>query len=135
MTRYEDLVVGHAEEIGEHHFSEAEIRDFREQFDPLPDGAPLTVSLWHLTATWMGFNIRRAQALSESYMFSPGVRDIQPGAPVVPGDRIAFRTTILSKRESRSRQGLGLVENLSEGMHADGRLAVRFVGAGFMPID
>ena len=45
---------------------------------------------------------------------APGIDQIKWKRPVLAGDRLTGRTTVLSRRESRSRPSIGLVSFRSE---------------------
>jgi len=61
-----------------------------------------------------------------------GMSDIAFPAPVFAGDTIHVRTTVLSKRESKSRPGAGIVEFEHVGMNQDDRVICTCKRSAFM---
>ncbi|WP_337188114.1 MaoC family dehydratase [Phenylobacterium sp.] len=61
-----------------------------------------------------------------------GMTDVAFPAPVFHGDTIRIRTTVASKRESRSRPNAGIVELLHEARNQDGVLVARCMRAALM---
>ena len=55
-----------------------------------------------------------------------GWDEVRMPAPVFEGDTIYAQTTILSKRESKSRPNMGLVEIESTGFKQDGTVVLKF---------
>lgn len=136
----EDYEIGALDDFGRLVFTESELTAFRARYDPAPAGAPLTASLWHLTAAWMGLKVRAMQAEAAAlgaqagYVFSPGVRDIVAFAPVRPGEVVALTGIVRSKRPSRSMPDWGVIEGDTHVTHQDGRLALHFRGFHFAPM-
>ena len=57
---------------------------------------------------------------------SPGIDELKWTRPVVAGDVLGMRTTVLNKKESRSRPEMGLVQVLNEVLNQQGQLVMSF---------
>ncbi|TVR11786.1 MAG: hypothetical protein EA385_00765 [Salinarimonadaceae bacterium] len=62
---------------------------------------------------------------------SPGFKDLKWLRPVYPGDVIAYRSTVIDKRPSRSRPGWGLVFHRNVGIDGEGSPVISFDGCVF----
>lgn len=60
------------------------------------------------------------------YAVNLGWDEVRMPAPVFEGDTIYAQTTVLSKRESKSRPHMGLVEIKSTGFKQDGTVVLEF---------
>ena len=147
MTRwFEDIVVGEPMRLGSHSFTEAEIIRFAKTYDPQyfhvdPEAAKagpfggLVASGWHTVS--VGHRIMVDALFEEADRLrdlgeepgvagpSPGVNKAEFKAPVRPGDTIAYRLTVTSKRPSNSLPGWGVLLNDMEGFNQRGELAYR----------
>jgi acyl dehydratase len=121
---FEDFVEGRSIDLGGKDVSAAEIVEFAGEFDPQPmhlDEAAgkasilggLSASGWHTCAIFMRL-ICDAFLLDSTSQGSPGVDKIKWKKPVLAGDRLVGKTTVLAKRESMSRASIGLVTLRSE---------------------
>jgi acyl dehydratase len=54
--------------------------------------------------------------------------------PVLLGDRIAFSTEVIAKRET-SRPGVGLITSRNRGVNQRGELVIEFVASVFAPVE
>ena len=101
-----------------------EIVEFAGEFDPQPmhlDEAAgkasilggLSASGWHTCAIFMRL-LCDAFLLDSTSQGAPGIDRIKWRKPVLAGDRLTGRATVLSRRESRSRPSIGLVAFRSE---------------------
>lgn len=136
---YEDLAPGRVIELGELVVDRADMIDFARRFDPQPFHLDeeagrrsvlggLAASGWYTASLWMRAYVDTVLADSTS-QGSPGGRELSWLAPVYAGDKIAFRTEVLSARVSRSRPGLGLVE-ISGTVHREDETVLRVVFTG-----
>lgn len=116
---YEDFAVGLVLPLGEKLVTAGEIVDFAAEFDPQPmhlDEAAgqesllggLAASGWHVCGLFMRM-MCDAYLLDSTSQGAPGVEHVRWLRPVLAGDRLTGRTTVLSRRLSKSRAGLGLV--------------------------
>lgn len=116
---WEDLPVGHTQEVGSTTLTREQVLDFARQFDPQPfhlDEAAaaegvfgrLSASGWHTCAACMGLMVRhffsKAAALG-----SPGLERVEWRKPVFPGDTLRLVHVVTDSRPSQSRPGVGLV--------------------------
>jgi itaconyl-CoA hydratase len=60
------------------------------------------------------------------YAVNLGWDEIRMPAPVYEGDTIYARTEVLSKRESKSRPNMGVVEIRTSGFNQDGTIVMQF---------
>lgn len=153
MDFFEDIAVGHRDEIGAHTFTAEEIKRFAQAFDPQPfhlDEAraaeshfgALCASGWHTQAVWMKLNVRHWQNLKSKRQASgqpiarigpsPGFDDLKWLKPVYAGDTITFENEVIGKKASRSMPGWGLVSFRMVGRNQKGDDAISFVGHVFV---
>ena len=116
---YEDFVEGTTIDLGHKLVTADEIVEFAAEFDPQPmhldeDAGKagilggLSASGWHICAMFMRM-ICDGFLLDSTSQGAPGIDHVRWKKPVLAGDRLAARTTVLAKRLSRSRPSLGLV--------------------------
>ncbi|GIL00941.1 MAG: enoyl-CoA hydratase [Alphaproteobacteria bacterium] len=116
---YDDFAEGEVIDLGSYAVTAEEIIEFAEEFDPAPfhlseEGGRasllgrLSASGWHTCAMTMRMLYDHLLANS-SGQGSPGIDEARWLAPVVPGDTLTGRATVLSRRLSASRPGIGLV--------------------------
>jgi acyl dehydratase len=121
---FDDFTQGGTIELGAATVTAEAIVEFAREFDPQPmhldeEGGRrsllggLSASGWHSCVIFMrlfcdGF------LLASTSQGSPGVDSVKWKKPVLAGDRLSARTTVLGKRLSRSRPSLGLVTLRSE---------------------
>ncbi|HEV1999484.1 MAG TPA: MaoC family dehydratase [Xanthobacteraceae bacterium] len=117
-----------------------EIIAFASEFDPQPmhldeEAAKktmlggLSASGWHVCALMMRM-IADALVLNSSSMGAPGVDEVKWLKPVRPGDALSVRLTVLDKRESKSRPGVGLIRQRCEMVNQRGELVLESSYAG-----
>jgi acyl dehydratase len=140
-TFFEDIVVGEVREFGSYEVTEAEIREFGERYDPQPIHTDpdvedpvlggLVASGWQVTAITMRLLVDGPVG---EYARSVGrqVDDLQWRSPVLPGDVLSARSTVLGKRVDEGREGYGLVTTRVETLDADGTLVARFVSESML---
>jgi acyl dehydratase len=121
---YEDFVEGASLDLGTKHVSAAEIIEFASEFDAQPmhlDEAAgkasilggLSASGWHTCAMFMRM-MCDAFLLDSTAQGAPGVDHVKWKKPVLAGDTLSGKLTILGKRQSRSRPQVGLVSMRAE---------------------
>ena len=121
---FEDFVEGGSIDLGAKDVTAEEIIEFAGEFDPQPmhlDEAAgkasilggLSASGWHTCAIYMRL-LCDAFLLDSTSQGAPGIDRIKGKRPVLAGDRLNGRTTVLSSRESKSRPSIGLVAFRSE---------------------
>lgn len=121
---FEDFIEGNCIDLGTKLVAADEIVEFASEFDPQPmhlDEASgkasllggLSASGWHTCAIFMRL-MCDAFLLDSTSQGAPGVDRIRWKKPVIAGDCLTGRTTVLAKRVSRSRPAIGLVTMRSE---------------------
>ena len=121
---YEDLVEGATLPLGTKVVTAAEIIEFASEFDAQPmhlDEAAgkasilggLSASGWHTCAMFMRL-ICDAFLLDSTSQGSPGIDYAKWKKPVLAGDTLTGKTTVVSARTSKSRPGVGFVIIRSE---------------------
>ncbi|MER2605715.1 MAG: MaoC family dehydratase [Siculibacillus sp.] len=148
MKWLDEFTPGDALDLGAHTFTRDEIVDFARDFDPQPfhldDEAgraslfgALAASGWHVACAWMRLWIARQTAEMAARAAtgadvpvpgpSPGFDDMKWLKPVLVGDTVAYRTSVVSTRASASRPGWGVLTTLNEGRVGD-TVVFRFTG-------
>ena len=121
---FEDFTEGRSIDLGVKDVTAEEIVEFAGEFDPQPmhlDEAAgkasilggLSASGWHTCAIYMRL-LCDAFLLDSTSQGAPGIERIKWKKPVLAGDRLNGTTTVLSRRESKSRPSIGLVSFRSE---------------------
>jgi acyl dehydratase len=144
---YAGARVGAFADLGETLFTADFIRDYALKYDPAPFhideeagrahilGAMSAAGL-HTASCWMRHFIAARRRLGGGRLesrASPGFRDMLWRKPVLVGDRIAFSTQVIAKRET-SKAGLGLITSRNLGVNQRGEVALDFVASIFAPI-
>ncbi|MGB3387719.1 MAG: MaoC family dehydratase [Pseudaminobacter sp.] len=121
---YEDFPEGGTLDLGTKQVTAAELVEFASEFDAQPmhlDEAAgkasilggLSASGWHICAMFMRM-MCDAFLLDSTSQGSPGIDYVRWKKPVLAGDTLTGRSTVLAKRISRSRPGLGFVTMRAE---------------------
>lgn len=146
MAQYfEDLEIGVVETFGRTEVSREEVIAFASRYDPQPfhlsDEAAaqtffgrISASGWHTAAMTMAMIVAHQHAQGHRGSGSPGVDALRFVRPVYPGDVLTARRTILSKRRSASRPGLGLFRSRVETLNQDGDLVLSFEATAFIEV-
>lgn len=137
---YEDFEVGGSIDLGAKTVTADEIVEFASEFDPQPMHLDqeagkasilggLSASGWHSCAMFMrmmcdGF------LLNSTSQGSPGLEYVRWKKPVLAGDTITGRSTVLAKRLSGSRPGLGFVTVKSELTNQRGETVLELENTG-----
>lgn len=114
---FEDFEVGTCQEYGSYKVTAEEIIEFASKYDPQPfhlseEGGKamhfggLCASGWHTCAMAMSMTVANMPKDSAS-LGSPGIDELRWTKPVFPGDVLRVKSTIVAKRESRSRPDMG----------------------------
>jgi acyl dehydratase len=134
---WEDFAEGSVAEYGPRLVPADEIVAFAAEFDPQPmhldDNAAratmlggLGASGWHTCALMMRIIVDGFVGRSAS-MGSPGVEEAKWLRPVRPGDHLTVRATVLEKRASQSRPGMGTVKFLFEVVNQAGDVVMALI--------
>ncbi len=121
---FEDFEEGASIALGTKEVTAAEIIDFAEQFDFQPMHLDeeagkasilggLSASGWHTCSMFMRL-LCDGFLLQSTSQGSPGIDYARWKRPVLAGDTLTARCTVLAKRTSKSRPGLGFVTIRSE---------------------
>ena len=116
---YDDFSVGEKFSLGTVVMKEEEMINFATQFDPQrfhldPEAAAQTIyggliaSGWHTGSLMM--KLLAEGFLGEHSVGAAGLSELSWPAPVRVGDVLTLTVEIMKKRESKSRQHLGLIE-------------------------
>jgi acyl dehydratase len=145
MSWFEEMQIGDRRELGHYLFTPEEIVRFARAFDPQPfhlsdEGASKThfgrlcASGWHTASVWMKLMVAYVQAESERLGApsrlgpSPGFTDLKWIRPVFAGDTVTYTSTLVEKREMKTRPQWGLAIHANEGVNQDGTLVFSFTG-------
>lgn len=121
---YDDFEVGASLDLGSKLVTAEEIVAFASEFDPQPmhlDEAAgkagilggLSASGWHTCAMFMRM-MCDAFLLESTSQGAPGIDQVRWKRPVLAGDTLTGKVTVLGKRTSRSRPQLGFVSMRAE---------------------
>lgn len=153
-NHFEDQVIGARKQLGSHTFTPDDIKRFAAKYDPqsfhMDEEAAkssifggLCASGWHTAAEFIGHMIRARQAEEQALRDqgapvamwgpSPGFKNLKWPRPVMAGDTISFRVTILDKVDLKSRPERGLLVFLNEGINQNGQLAYQVTGQILVP--
>lgn len=116
---YEDFTVGRSFPLGPRSVSAEEIIDFAREFDPQPmhlskeQGEAsilggLSASGWHTSGMMMRM-LTDSFLLDSTSQGSPGIDFLEWRHPVLAGDTLSGKTTVVEARPLRSRPGIGVV--------------------------
>ena len=133
---YEDFLVGESFTLGSVNMDAQEMFDFSTRFDPPRfhiDAAAaadtiygsLIASGWHTGSLMM--RLLTDGFLGDASQGSVGSSELTWPSPVRAGDTLTLKVEILSKRVSRSRPDIGLIEISNEMINQDGDVAMRTV--------
>jgi acyl dehydratase len=117
---YEDFTAGRVFELGSKLMTPAEIIEFASEFDPQPMHLSeeagkasilggLAASGWHTCSVFMRLSAD-AFIIDSTSQGSPGVDYVDWKKPVLAGDTLTGRATVLEARLLRSRPGYGIVK-------------------------
>ncbi len=142
LLYYEDFVLNEPFETGEYAVTAEEIITFATEFDPLPfhvdeDLAAQTMtggliaSGWHVLSMQMRM-IYDGILYRTASMGSFGLDEVKWISPVRPGDVLRLKRTALSKRVSKSRPEMGIIQFKWEVFDQTGTLKCVTVGANLV---
>lgn len=131
LLHWEDFPVGQVRTFGAMPVTREAVLAFAQQFDPQPfhldeEAAKaglfggLSASGWHTCAMAMRM-MCDAYLLNSASLGSPGIDNLKWHKPVLPGDTLSVRFTVLESRAMASRAGVGLIRSQWEvcNQHAD----------------
>ncbi len=128
---FEDFREGETIDLGDYPVVAEEIIEFATKFDPAPFHLSaeagratmlggLAASGWHTCAMMMKM-MCDSFLLESSGQGAPGIDECRWLAPVLAGDTINARATVLTKRASASRPGLGIIRFRFDVGNQDGK--------------
>ena len=134
---FQDFEVGASHEFGEYHVTAEEIIEFASKYDPQPfhlseeagkamHFGGLCASGWHTCAMAMRMTVDNMPEGDSGSLGSPGIDELRWTKPVFPGDTLRIKSTILDKRESRSRPDMGAVFMHNEVFNHNDELVMSF---------
>ena len=137
---YEDLTDGLTIELGSKLVLAEEIVEFAKEFDFQPMHLDeeagkasilggLGASGWHTCAMFMRM-MCDAFLLNSTSQGSPGMDFTRWKKPVLAGDTLTARSTVVNRRQSSSRPGLGLVTLRSEMTNQNGDVVIELQNIG-----
>ena len=137
---YEDLPEGATVALGSKTVTAEEIIEFASEFDAQPmhlDEAAgkasilggLSASGWHTCAMFMRL-LCDGFLLESTSQGSPGLDYVRWKKPVLAGDRLTGRSTVLATRTSKSKPGLGFVTIKSEMLNQRGETVLEMENTG-----
>ncbi|MET0942000.1 MAG: MaoC family dehydratase [Mesorhizobium sp.] len=137
---YEDLPEGATVALGSKTVTAEEIIEFASEFDAQPmhlDEAAgkasilggLSASGWHTCAMFMRL-LCDGFLLESTSQGSPGLDYVRWKKPVLAGDRLTGRSTVLGTRTSKSKPGLGFVTIKSEMLNQRGETVLEMENTG-----
>ncbi len=137
---YEDFEVGQAIEFGPRTVTALEMIDFADQFDPQPmhldEKAGQESILGGLSASGLFTTSVFMRMMCDAYILdstsqgSPGVDYVNFRHPLLAGDTITGRTTVLSKRTSASKPGIGFISVKHELFNQRGEVVCEMANSG-----
>jgi acyl dehydratase len=137
---YEDFKVGAEIPFGSRRIETDEMLEFSRQFDPQPMHLDVTAGeasmLGGLAASGFHTVCIMMRLMCDAYILnstsqgSPGVDYVNFRKPVMAGDTLTGKTTVLSKRTSASRPGLGFVSVKHELFNQRGELVCDMANTG-----
>jgi len=144
LLHFEDFAVGQVIDLDTYAVTAEEIREFASEFDPqlfhLDEAAGkasllggLAASGWHVCAMMMRM-IADTWLNKSASMGSNGVSEVKWLKPVIAGETLSGRVTIVSKRVSSKRPEMGIFECLFELFDGAGEKKTEMLAVVFMRV-
>jgi acyl dehydratase len=144
LLHYEDFAVGDSRDFGSYQVTAEEIKSFAREFDPQPfhldeeEGKAsvlggLSASGWHTCAMLMRMMVDGYLGQSAS-LGSPGLDELKWLKPVYPGETLAARYTVLSKRVSAKRRETGIVTMRWQIFSTAGEMKMEVTGVNLIKV-
>ena len=133
---YDDFSVGEKFSLGTVVMKEEEMINFATQFDPQrfhldPEAAAETIYGGLIASGWptgsLMMKLLAEGFLGEHSVGAAGLSELSWPAPVRVGDVLTLTVEIMKKRESKSRQYLGLIEIKNQLVNQNGEVALQAV--------
>ena len=134
---FEDIETGAVREFGEYKVTAEEIIEFASKYDPQPfhlseeagrqmHFGGLCASGWHTCAMVMRMLVGDQMGVETGALDSPGVDELRWTKPVYPGDILRVKSTVMDKKESRSKPYMGIVVLQNEIFNQNDELVLSF---------
>jgi len=134
---FEDFEIGTCHQFGHYEVSREEIIEFAGKYDPQPfhlseeagramHFGGLCASGWHTGAMVMRMVVDNMPPGGSGSLGSPGLDELRWTRPVFPGDTLRVESTVVDKRESRSRPDMGTVFLENKVYNQAGELVMSF---------
>jgi len=141
---YEDFHEGRVFPLGPIVVSAEEIIEFAEEFDAQPMHLDeeagrasllggLAASGWHMTGLLMKM-MTASYILDSTSEGAPGIDSIEWKRPLIAGDTFGGTSTVVSRRLSASRKGIGIVQMRHELKNQRGETVMVCTNAGMMRV-
>lgn len=134
LLRYEDFEVGKTVPFGRRTVTREDILRFAHAYDPQPfhlsEEAAKGSNVGRLIASGYHTCCILMRMASDGLLGgpnalgSPGLEEVKFLKPVLPGDELAGRCTCLSKRELKSKPGVGLLHCIMELVNQHGEVVI-----------
>lgn len=144
MLYYEDYPVGLEIELGSYHLTADEIIEYAKEFDPQPfhlsEAAGRTSVLGGLAASgWQSSAILIRLAVTgmankSAAMASNGMEEARWIKPVYAGETLHGKGTVLARRVSSKRPGIGILNMKWELFNDKGEKKVEIIGVQFIGV-
>lgn len=137
---FEDYQAGEVFEFGDKLITAAEIIAFATQYDPqvfhLDAEAAKKTHFGGLAASgWMTASVVMRMVVDNfisrvASEGSPGIDDLRWLKPVLAGDRLSARLSVLATRRSASKPTRGLIQTKTEALNQHGEVVMSYLGWG-----
>jgi acyl dehydratase len=149
---FEDRIVGEIWDVGSCTFLREEVLEFARAWDPQPfhlDEAAAKASLfgglaasgWHTACHYVRLLVADRQRMEAAlraagrpipvYGPSPGFRNLRWIKPVMVGDTLDYRTSLVGKRDLPNHPSRGLLAMVTQARNQKGELVFHYEGAIF----
>ncbi|MEM7778867.1 MAG: MaoC family dehydratase [Pseudomonadota bacterium] len=144
-TYYEDIEVDVVNRYGRYEVTRDEVIEFASRYDPQPfhldDAAAaqthfgrLSASGWHTASMVMRMMVDNFKAIKQAGLGSPGVDKMEWKRPVYPGDVLRCEAITKSKRRSKSRPEMGLLDGRVEAYNQHDELVLVMESIGLIEV-
>lgn len=142
---YEDIEVGVPVRFGRYEVVREEVIDFAGKYDPQPfhldDEAAaashfgrLAASGWHTGAMSMAMMARYFEEVGYASMGGAGLDGLRWMKPVYPGDTLSMEIEVKSKRRSKSRPDMGLLDQHFTVLNQHGEVVMVYTATGLVKV-
>ena len=144
LLHYEDFPEGLVIPLGTYHLSKDEVIAYAREWDPQPfhiDEAAgersvlggLAASGWQSCAILIRLSVE-GYANKSAAMASNSMEETRWLRPVLAGETLTGRATVLSRRVSAKRPEMGILKMKFELLNSEGELKVEITGIQFMKV-